>query len=60
MVIPNEKIQGGGGSVDVRVFMDDNGNWQAEAERISGRVAVKVVSSNQQKQNDARYLMGQS
>lgn len=47
---PNERVDitkpgqtlssGGGGVADVRVFMDDNGNWQAKVERISdGRVA---------------------
>ena len=32
----------GGGAVDVRVYMDKSGNWQAEVERISGNVAAKT------------------
>ena len=62
---PNETVldhtkgqSAGGGTVDVRVFMDDNGNWQEQAERISGKFAGKVVAANQQQQADKRYLRG--
>lgn len=36
---------GSGGTVDVRVYVDNGGNWQAEVERISGRVSSQTVSS---------------
>ncbi|WP_417701952.1 phage tail tape measure protein [Pseudophaeobacter sp.] len=40
------RAQGGaGGIVDVRVFMDDNGNWQAETARISGNVSAQHVAA---------------
>lgn len=32
-----------GGQVDVRVFMDDGGNWKAEVEKISGGVAARTT-----------------
>ncbi|MEQ3644774.1 MAG: hypothetical protein ABNH17_05550 [Paracoccus sp. (in: a-proteobacteria)] len=47
IVHPNETIvdhtkgQQAGGAVDVRVYMDEGGNWQAQVEKISGRVVAK-------------------
>lgn len=37
---------GGNGAVDVRVFMDENGSWQARVEQISGNVAARTVATN--------------
>ncbi len=34
-----------GGAVDVRVFMDEGGNWQARVEQISGNVAARAVGA---------------
>lgn len=31
-------MQGGGGQMDVRVYVDEDGNWQAKVEQISGGV----------------------
>jgi hypothetical protein len=36
---------GGSGALDVRVFVDQDGNWQAAVERISGRVAANTVGA---------------
>ncbi len=35
--------QGGGGNMDVRVYVDENGNWQAAVERISGNVVARAA-----------------
>ncbi|WP_340286707.1 hypothetical protein [Sulfitobacter pontiacus] len=43
-------MQGGGGQMDVRVYVDDDGNWQAKVEQISGSVV----------QNAAPSIVGQS
>jgi hypothetical protein len=40
-VVPTHNL--GGGKVDVRVFMDQNGNFQAAVQRISGSVSTAVV-----------------
>jgi phage-related tail protein len=40
-VIPNNAM--GNGSMDVRVYVDQGGNWQAAVERISGGVAARVT-----------------
>ena len=37
----------GGGTVDVRLFVDRGGNWQAAVERISGRVSANTVAGAQ-------------
>lgn len=46
-VIPNgrteQMLRAGGGSLDVRVYVDQGGNWQAAVERISGPVARAEV-----------------
>lgn len=44
-IVPNHALNDnrGGGSVDVRVAMDRNGNLQAYVERTSGRVSAQVV-----------------
>ena len=63
IVHPNETIVDhskgqslGGGAVDVRVFMDENGNWQAAVERISGKVSARMVAGNARQQQDRQYL----
>ncbi|HDZ80722.1 MAG TPA: hypothetical protein ENH56_05690 [Roseobacter sp.] len=43
-------MQSGGGQMDVRVYVDDDGNWQAKVEQISGGVV----------QNAAPRIVGQS
>ncbi|HBR41773.1 hypothetical protein [Sulfitobacter sp. UBA4523] len=43
-------MQGGGGQMDVRVYVDDDGNWKAKVEQISGGVV----------QNAAPGIVGQS
>ena len=35
----------GDGRLDVRVFVDRDGNWQAAVERISGRVTARMLSA---------------
>lgn len=47
-----------GGAVDVRVYMDQNGNWQAAVENISGKVSARVVAANSRAQQDQQYLRG--
>lgn len=50
-VIDSTKGQGGlGGALDVRVFVDEGGGWQAQVERISGEVVAR----------SAPQLVGQS
>lgn len=52
MVHPRETIidhtKGGSsaGSMDVRVFVDEGGNWRAAVERISSGVSAQVVKAN--------------
>ena len=53
-----DQTSGSGGSVDVRVFMDEGGNWQARVEQISGNVAAKAVSTNSRREADKQYLRG--
>ncbi|MGC1497286.1 MAG: hypothetical protein WA790_15865 [Sulfitobacter sp.] len=36
-------MQGGGGPMDVRVYVDDDGNWQAKVEQISSDVTRKAA-----------------
>ena len=47
---------GSGGAVDVRVFMDENGNWQAAVERISGKVSARQIAGSNRVQQDRQYL----
>jgi len=49
---------GAGGEVDVRVFVDNGGNWQAEVARIAGRVSATVVGETGRRQSDRSYLTG--
>lgn len=63
IVHPNETIVDhskgqslGGGAMDVRVFVDEGGNWQAAVERISGKVSARVVAGNSRMQQDRQYL----
>ena len=58
-VIPNHALrQDGGGAVDVRMYVDQNGNWQAAVENISGKVSARVVAGSNRRQADERYLRG--
>ena len=52
-VIPNDQI-GAGGAVDVRVFVDEGGNWKAAVERISGNVSSAVVAQNNRRVREAQ------
>lgn len=52
-VIPNEGIADRSG-VDVRVFVDEGGNWQAAVERISGNVSTAVVAQNNRRLREAQ------
>ncbi|RNI21003.1 phage tail tape measure protein [Paracoccus pantotrophus] len=47
-----------GGSVDVRVAVDQNGNLQAFVEKVSGKVTAQVVATNARRQSDQKYLRG--
>lgn len=47
-----------GGSVDVRVAVDQNGNLQAFVEKVSGKVTARVVATNARRQSDQQYLRG--
>tara|TARA_R110000851_G_scaffold321340_1_gene486671 strand:- start:11073 stop:13340 length:2268 start_codon:yes stop_codon:yes gene_type:complete len=40
-------MQGGSGQMDVRVYVDQDGNWQAAVEKISGGVVRQAVPSIQ-------------
>jgi hypothetical protein len=40
-------MQGGAGQMDVRVYVDQDGNWQAAVEKISGGVVRQAVPSIQ-------------
>jgi len=57
-------VQSGGdnrGAMDVRVYVDDNGNWQAKVEKISGAVVQKAAPSIQAgAQQQTIAYMGQS
>lgn len=62
-VIPNNRLSGnGGGQVDVRVYVDQDGNWQSAVARISGNVSAKVtetkLAANNRAQADNKYLRG--
>ncbi|WP_282026861.1 glycoside hydrolase family protein [Limimaricola cinnabarinus] len=49
-IIPNHKIggaSGGGGQTDVRVYVDQDGNWQAAVERISGQTVQQAAPAIQ-------------
>jgi len=35
--------QGGGGQMDVRVYVDDDGKWRAKVEQISGSVVQRAA-----------------
>lgn len=52
----------GGGQTDVRVYVDQDGNWQAKVEQISGGVSAKVTDARMgsagRSQADQRYLRG--
>ncbi|KZY26831.1 MULTISPECIES: hypothetical protein [unclassified Sulfitobacter] len=37
------KAMGGGGQMDVRVYVDQDGNWQAKVEQISGGVVQRAA-----------------
>ncbi|MCK8780564.1 phage tail tape measure protein [Rhizobium sp. NTR19] len=58
---PGQTLEGGRGATDVRVYVDQNGNWQAEVERLAdGRVsraapAIVRQSNSQVVPTMARY-----
>jgi len=58
---PGQTLEGGRGTSDVRVYVDQNGNWQAEVERLAdGRVtqaapAIVRQSTSQVVPTMARY-----
>ena len=63
IIHPNETVidhtkgqQVSGGAVDVRVFMDEGGNWQAKVEQISGRVSARTFAGGSRAQRDGQYL----
>ena len=63
IIHPNETVidhtkgqQAGGGAVDVRVFMDEGGNWQAKVEQISGKVSARTFAGGSRSQRDGQYL----
>ena len=49
---------GAGGELDVRLYIDNGGNWQAEVARIAGRVSATVVGETGRRQSDRSYLTG--
>lgn len=49
---------GAGGELDVRLYIDNGGNWQAEVARIAGRVSANVVGETGRRQSDRSYLTG--
>lgn len=54
-IIPADRLTStAGGGVDVRVFVDEGGNWQAAVERISGTVASAVVAQNNRRVREAQ------
>lgn len=65
---PNETVldhtrgqSAAGGRVDVRVYMDDGGSWQAQVERISGNVVARAAPQLLGQSVDAtRRSMGKS
>jgi hypothetical protein len=52
-IVPNDAI-GGGGSVDVRVFVDEGGNWQGAVQRISGQVSSAMIVQNNKRVREAQ------
>ncbi|MCC5777847.1 phage tail length tape measure family protein [Nitratireductor sp. B36] len=55
MRMPERASDAGGGQMDVRVFVDQDGNWQAAVERISQGSAAQVVKTYD-KGNYQRFL----
>lgn len=55
-----QMLAGGGaaGELDVRLYIDNGGNWQAEVARIAGRVSATVVGETGRRQSDRSYLTG--
>lgn len=54
-IIPADRLgRADAGSVDVRVFVDEGGNWQAAVERISGRVSSATVVQNNRRLREAQ------
>jgi len=45
--VPSNRGGSSGGEVAVRMFIDENGNWQSSVERIAGNVAVRHVQQSQ-------------
>lgn len=55
-----QMLAGGGAAdeLDVRLYVDSGGNWQAEVARIAGRVSAAVVGETGRRQSDRSYLTG--
>lgn len=54
-IIPADRLRrADSGSVDVRVFVDEGGNWKAAVERISGNVSSAVVAQNNKRLREAQ------
>lgn len=64
MVVPGQAVAQGAaqpsaeGAVEVRMYMDDDGTWRAEVERISGNVAASI-SGQMIAQNNGRVSQAQ-
>lgn len=69
MMHPNETVidhtrgqSAGGGLVDVRLYVDQDGNWKAKVEQISGNVSAKITEAKMRQasrqQADSKYLSG--
>lgn len=54
-IIPADRLTStAAGGVDVRVFVDEGGNWRAAVERISGNVSSAVVAQNNRRVREAQ------
>lgn len=54
-IIPADRLTStAAGGVDVRVFVDEGGNWRAAVERISGTVSSAVVAQNNRRVREAQ------
>lgn len=58
----NAQGQSNGGSMDVRLYVDQDGNWKAKVEQISGNVSAKITDAKMRlasrQQADSKYLSG--
>lgn len=42
--------------VELRMYVDQDGNWQSAVERISGKVSARMVAGSARQQQDRQYL----